>query len=159
MTMNRLKWRKVLGITVLLFVLLFSFYYWYTSVYLIQETPIPSKVREKILNLQEVDFAKLIDGEWDHLIVLSPYCDLKGDAKTYRFNFRRLANKSIEYREGQTLFIFCKKDRIESYFYLQGSLAYIDHEILPYSFRIPKADATFLPVKEGKGQKINLKNK
>ncbi len=156
--MNKLKKSKTLLFILSFFIIASFLYIWYTSIYLIPETPIPNGVQEKILTSQEVNFDQLIDGEWDNLIILSPYCDLKDDGKTFNINFKRLANKSIEYREGQSLFIFCKKDKIKSYFYIESSLAFVDHEVLPYSSKISKADAIFLSIKEGTTQKLILKN-
>ncbi len=149
---------KVSTIIIIIFILIFSTFTIFRSYYLIPETPIPNNVQEKILTSQEVNFDQLIDGEWDNLIILSPYCDLERDSKTFNINLKRLANTSIQYHEGQSLFIFCKKDKIESYFYIESSLAFIDHEILPYSCKISKADAIFLSIKEGTGQKLTLKN-
>lgn len=68
----------------------------------------------------------------------------------------RLANKSIEYGDGQALFVFCKKGKVESYFYIPYTLADIDYTRLPKTQTVLRNEAIFSPVENKTTQNIEL---
>ncbi|WP_317366753.1 hypothetical protein [uncultured Tyzzerella sp.] len=140
-------YKKIFIFICILFSFLYGLYVWYNSSYLIKETPIPNDIKEKILELNEINFSELVDGEWDTLIIIPPYSDSKYIKKHFNININRLENSTIKYGDGQSLFIFCKKDKIESYFYIRYPLADIDYTSLNNVYKIPRNEAIFTYVK------------
>ena len=144
--MSKLKKASILVAITVVFLLLL--YWYYDSIYLIQERNIPDEIQKKIHNLSTIDLGELIEGEWDTMTIILPYTDRKEIQKNFNININRLANKSIEFRDGQVLCVFCKKGKIQSYFYLPHTLADIDYTRLPNKQPILRNDAVFLPVEK-----------
>ncbi len=145
---NKLKLKIIILINS--FLLLYLSYLYYENFYLIKESCIPKELIR--LESNKIDFDKLISGKWDNLIVVSPYT-LKDVEKNLKINLNRLANKSIDYGEGQSLFIFCKKNKIESYFYIPYDIAEVDFSNL-HNKKINRSDSLFLINKKGINPKL-----
>ena len=92
---SKLKKGSILAVIIVLFLLLL--FWWYDSVYLIQKSSIPTEIQEKIHSLNEIDFSKLVDGDWDTLTIISSYTDQKEIQKNFNININRLADKSVLY--------------------------------------------------------------
>ncbi len=152
--MSKLKKGSILAVIIVLFLLLF--FWWYDSVYLIQESSIPNEIQEKIHSLNEIDFSKLVDGDWDTLTIISSYTDQKEIQENFNININRLADKSVEYHDGQNLFVFCKKGKVESYFYIPDILADVDYTRLPKTQTVLRNEAIFSPVENKTTQNIEL---
>lgn len=150
--------KKTMGLKCVLYCaiglfLVFLFYFWYTSVYLIPEMDISNDIQEKIWESDEIDFSQWIEGEWDSLVIIRPYTDTKTVREKWNINIDRLENDSIKYADGQTLFLFCKKDEIEKYFYIKYPVE-IDDASIPDNERIPKDAAVFSSLQEGETRKL-----
>lgn len=132
-------------------------YFFYEKVYLLEESELPSSIQEKILESNEVDLDSLVEGEWDSLLIIRPYTQAKEVKEDFGININRLRNGSIQYGEGQTLFIFCKGNHIESYFYMKYPIQ-VDYESFSYEERIPRSDAKFQIINYGEMQNlVNIK--
>lgn len=133
-------------------------YFYGTSIYLIREIEIPKDVQTKIWDAEEIDFSQTINGQWDSLIILHPYIDAKTVKQNFNVNLNRLENKSIEYIDGQALFLFCEKNNIETYFYVKYPIE-IDYESFPDYERIPRNESVFSSIQEGETWKLVKINK
>ena len=132
-------------------------YFFYENVYLIEETELPSSMQEKILESAEVDLDSLVEGAWDSLVIIRPYTQAKEVKENFGININRLKNGSIQYGEGQTLFVFCKGNYIESYFYMKYPIQ-VDYESFSYEKKIPRSDAKFQIINDGEMQNlVNIK--
>lgn len=138
--------------------LAFLFYFWYTFVYLIPEMDISNDIQQKIWESDEIDFSQWIEGEWDSLVILRPYTDTKTVREKWNINIDRLKNDSIKYADGQVLFLFCKKDETESYFYVKYPVK-IDDASIPDNERIPRDEAVFSSLQEGETRKLYKSSK
>lgn len=128
-------------------------YFFYENVYLIKETELPKSIQEKILESNEVDFGSLVDGDWDGLVIIGPYLPADNAKEDFGINLNRLKNDSIKYGDGQLLFVFCKGDSIESYFYMKYPIQ-IDYEGSSRDVKIPRPEATFKVINDGEIKKL-----
>ncbi|MGL5440508.1 MAG: hypothetical protein ACRDA4_09055 [Filifactoraceae bacterium] len=136
------------------FILIIALYY--NSVYLLRESSIPSEIKTEISKLDSVNFDKLVTGDWNNIVIVSPYTDSSEIRKQYNINFSRIANKSIEYGDNQSLFIFCEGNKAESYFYIQYQVAVIDYSKLPKMRRIERENSIFTVERKNTGESITV---
>ncbi len=114
--------------------------WFYTGVYLLDESSIPYEVTE----LGSINFDEIVSGEWNNIVIVRPYTPTSEIQEQYDINYQRLSNKTIQYADNQILLIFCDDNKVESYFYLPYQIATIDFDTLPTSLRIERANATFV---------------
>ncbi|MGJ0848481.1 hypothetical protein SAMN02745784_02243 [Tissierella praeacuta DSM 18095] len=136
------------------FILITTLYY--NSVYLLRESSIPHKIKTEISGLSSVNFDELVTGDWNNIVVVSPYTDSSEIKKQYNINFSRIANKSIEYGDGQSLIIFCEENKVESYFYIPYQVAVIDYSKLPKTQRIERENSIFAVERKNNGESITI---
>lgn len=146
--------RKITALLVMVFVLLVSSYMYYSKIYLIDESSIPSEIQDRISKSETIDIGHLIDGEWDTLYIISPYTSIEEVKKEFGVNLDRLRNNSITYIDGQSLFVFCRDRQIQSYFYIKYPLAEVDYSSLPEKHMLPRGEAIFTSVNEQTTHKL-----
>ena len=100
-------------------------------------------IKQKIQQSEYVDFSKIVDGEWDNIILITPYTSKSEIKDKYRIAVNRISDFSIEYREDLVLIIFCNEKSIQDYIYWHGNILITEKEKLYDSIKIKREDAKF----------------
>ena len=100
-------------------------------------------IKQKIQQSEYVDFSKIVDGEWDNIILITPYTSKSEIKDKYGIDANRISDFSIEYREYLVLIIFCNEKSIQDYIYWHGNILITEKEKLYDSIKIKREDAKF----------------
>jgi len=100
-------------------------------------------IKQKIQQSEYVDFSKIVDGEWDNIILITPYTSKSEIKDKYGIDANRISDFSIEYREDLVLIIFCNEKSIQDYIYWHGNILITEKEKLYDSIKIKREDAKF----------------
>ena len=100
-------------------------------------------IKQKIQQSEYVDFSKIVDGEWDNIILITPYTSKSEIKDKYGIDANRISDFSIEYREDLVLRIFCNEKSIQDYIYWHGNILITEKEKLYDSIKIKREDAKF----------------
>lgn len=100
-------------------------------------------IKQKIQQSKYVDFSKIVDGEWDNIILITPYTSKSEIKDKYGIDANRISDFSIEYREDLVLIIFCNEKSIQDYIYWHGNILITEKEKLYDSIKIKREDAKF----------------
>ena len=127
-------------ILIILIILAIVFY----SFYMIDDNDkILLDIKQKIQQSEYVDFSKIVDGEWDNIILITPYTSKSEIKDKYGIDANRISDFSIEYREDLVLIIFCNEKSIQDYIYWHGNILITEKEKLYDSIKIKREDAKF----------------
>ena len=124
-------------ILTILVVVLYNFYK------INESDTILSNIKQEVQRNEYVDFSKIVDGDWDNIILISPYTDKAKIKKKYGIDANRISDFSVAYREDRVLILFCKGESIQNYVYLVGGFSSSEDEKLDDSFQIKREDAKF----------------
>ena len=114
------------------------------SFYMIEDNDkILLDIKQKIQQSEYVDFSKIVDGEWDNIILITPYTSKSEIKDKYGIDANRISDFSIEYREDLVLIIFCNEKSIQDYIYWHGNILITEKEKLYDSIKIKREDAKF----------------
>ena len=132
-------WKYMVGLFILI-ILAIVFY----SFYMIDDNDkILLDIKQKIQQSEYVDFSKIVDGEWDNIILITPYTSKSEIKDKYGIDANRISDFSIEYREDLVLIIFCNEKSIQDYIYWHGNILITEKEKLYDSIKIKREDAKF----------------
>lgn len=132
-------WKYMVGLFILI-ILAIMFY----SFYMIDDNDkILLDIKQKIQQSEYVDFSKIVDGEWDNIILITPYTSKSEIKDKYGIDANRISDFSIEYREYLVLIIFCNEKSIQDYIYWHGNILITEKEKLYDSIKIKREDAKF----------------
>ena len=132
-------WKYMVGVFILI-ILAIVFY----SFYMIDDNDkILLDIKQKIQQSEYVDFSKIVDGEWDNIILITPYTSKSEIKDKYGIDTNRISDFSIEYREDLVLIIFCNEKSIQDYIYWHGNILITEKEKLYDSIKIKREDAKF----------------
>lgn len=132
-------WKYMVGLFILI-ILAIVFY----SFYMIDDNDkILLDIKQKIQQSKYVDFSKIVDGEWDNIILITPYTSKSEIKDKYGIDANRISDFSIEYREDLVLIIFCNEKSIQDYIYWHGNILITEKEKLYDSIKIKREDAKF----------------
>ena len=132
-------WKYMVGLFILI-ILAIVFY----SFYMIDDNDkILLDIKQKIQQSEHVDFSKIVDGEWDNIILITPYTSKSEIKDKYGIDANRISDFSIEYREDLVLIIFCNEKSIQDYIYWHGNILITEKEKLYDSIKIKREDAKF----------------
>lgn len=132
-------WKYMVGLIILI-ILAIVFY----SFYMIDDNDkILLDIKQKIQQSEYVDFSKIVDGEWDNIILITPYTSKSEIKDKYGIDANRISDFSIEYREDLVLIIFCNEKSIQDYIYWHGNILITEKEKLYDSIKIKREDAKF----------------
>ena len=132
-------WKYMVGLFILI-ILAIVFY----SFYMIDDNDtILLDIKQKIQQSEYVDFSKIVDGEWDNIILITPYTSKSEIKDKYGIDANRISDFSIEYREELVLIIFCNEKSIQDYIYWHGNILITEKEKLYDSIKIKREDAKF----------------
>lgn len=132
-------WKYMVGLFILI-ILAIMFY----SFYMIDDNDkILLDIKQKIQQSEYVDFSKIVDGEWDNIILITPYTSKSEIKDKYGIDANRISDFSIEYREDLVLIIFCNEKSIQDYIYWHGNILITEKEKLYDSIKIKREDAKF----------------
>ncbi|MDW0110938.1 hypothetical protein [Sporosarcina aquimarina] len=104
---------------------------------------IHSSVQQEIERNDYVDFSALVEGDWDTIILVTPYTSKAELKEKYGIAVNRISNFSIEYLDDRMLVVFCQGKRIQDYMYWTGRLSLSKGEQLYETTRIKREDAQF----------------
>ncbi|WP_107837953.1 hypothetical protein [Metasolibacillus meyeri] len=114
------------------------------NIYKINENDIIlSNIKQEVQQKDYVDFSKIVEGDWDNMILVTPYTDKTKIKNSYGIAVNRISDFSIAYREDSVLIIFCKGESIQNYIYWLGSVSSSEDEKLYDSLQIKREDAQF----------------
>ena len=132
-------WKYMVGLFILI-ILAIVFY----SFYMIDDNDkILLDIKQKIQQSEYVDFSKIVDGEWDNIILITPYTSKSEIKDKYGIDANRISDFSIEYREDLVLIIFCNEKSIQDYIYWHGNILITEKEKLYDSIKLKREDAKF----------------
>ena len=132
-------WKYMVGLFILI-ILAIMFY----SFYMIDDNDkILLDIKQKIQQSEYVDFSKIVDGEWDNIILITPYTSKSEIKDKYGIDANRISDFSIESREDLVLIIFCNEKSIQDYIYWHGNILITEKEKLYDSIKIKREDAKF----------------
>ena len=132
-------WKYMVG----LFILIISAIMFYSFYMIDDNDKILLDIRQKIQQSEYVDFSKIVDGEWDNIILITPYTSKSEIKDKYGIDANRISDFSIEYREDLVLIIFCNEKSIQDYIYWHGNILITEKEKLYDSIKIKREDAKF----------------
>ncbi|MEC1177236.1 hypothetical protein P9B03_01965 [Metasolibacillus meyeri] len=114
------------------------------NIYKINESDIIlSNIKQEVQQNDYVDFSKVVEGDWDNIILVTPYTDKAKIKNNYGIAVNRISDFSIAYRDDSVLIIFCKGESIQNYIYWLGSVSSSEDEKLYDSLQIKREDAQF----------------
>ena len=126
-----------------LFILIISAIVFYSFYMIDDNDKILLDIKQKIQQSEYVDFSKIVDGEWDNIILITPYTSKSEIKDKYGIDANRISDFSIEYREDLVLIIFCNEKSIQDYIYWHGNILITEKEKLYDSIKIKREDAKF----------------
>ena len=132
-------WKYMVG----LFILIISAIMFYSFYMIDDNNKILLDIKQKIQQSKYVDFSKIVDGEWDNIILITPYTSKSEIKDKYGIDANRISDFSIEYREDLVLIIFCNEKSIQDYNYWHGNILITEKEKLYDSIKIKREDANF----------------
>lgn len=132
-------WKYMIG----LFILIISAIVFYSFYMIDDNDKILLDIKQKIQQSEYVDFSKIVDGEWDNIILITPYTSKSEIKDKYGIDANRISDFSIEYREDLVLIIFCNEKSIQDYIYWHGNILITEKEKLYDSIKIKREDAKF----------------
>lgn len=132
-------WKYMVG----LFILIISAIMFYSFYMIDDNDKILLDIKQKIQQSKYVDFSKIVDGEWDNIILITPYTSKSEIKDKYGIDANRISDFSIEYREDLVLIIFCNEKSIQDYIYWHGNILITEKEKLYDSIKIKREDAKF----------------
>lgn len=132
-------WKYMVG----LFILIISAIMFYSFYMIDDNDKILLDIKQKIQQSEYVDFSKIVDGEWDNIILITPYTSKSEIKDKYGIDANRISDFSIEYREDLVLIIFCNEKSIQDYIYWHGNILITEKEKLYDSIKIKREDAKF----------------
>ena len=132
-------WKYMVG----LFILIISAIMFYSFYMIDDNDKILLDIKQKIQQSKYVDFSKIVDGEWDNIILITPYTSKSEIKDKYGIDANRISDFSIEYREDLVLIIFCNEKSIQGYIYWHGNILITEKEKLYDSIKIKREDAKF----------------
>ena len=132
-------WKYMVG----LFILIISAIVFYSFYMIDDNDKILLDIKQKIQQSEYVDFSKIVDGEWDNIILITPYTSKSEIKDKYGIDANRISDFSIEYREDLVLIIFCNEKSIQDYIYWHGNILITEKEKLYDSIKIKREDAKF----------------
>ena len=132
-------WKYMVG----LFILIISVIVFYSFYMIDDNDKILLDIKQKIQQSEYVDFSKIVDGEWDNIILITPYTSKSEIKDKYGIDANRISDFSIEYREDLVLIIFCNEKSIQDYIYWHGNILITEKEKLYDSIKIKREDAKF----------------
>lgn len=114
------------------------------NIYKINENDtIRSKIKQEVQQTEYVDFGKVVNGDWDNIILVTPYADKAEIKRSYGISVNRISDFSIAYRDDRVLFIFCKGKNIQDYVYWFGSVSLSETEKMYNPLQIKREDSKF----------------
>ncbi|MGM7634448.1 hypothetical protein [Bacillus sp. Hm123] len=114
------------------------------NVYKINESDtIHSNIKQEVQQNEYVDFNKIVDGDWDNIILVNSYTDKAEIKNKYGIAANRISDFSVAYRDDRVLIIFCKGESIQNYIYWFGSVSSSKDEKIYGSIQIKREDAKF----------------
>lgn len=132
-------WKYMVG----LFILIISAIMFYSFYMIDDNDKILLDIKQKIQQSKYVDFSKIVDGEWDNIILITPYTSKSEIKDKYGIDANRISDFSIEYREDLVLIIFCNEKSIQDYIYWHGNILITEKEKLYDSIKLKREDAKF----------------
>ena len=132
-------WKYMVG----LFILIISAIMFYSFYMIDDNDKILLDIKQKIQQSKYVDFSKIVDGEWDNIILITPYTSKSEIKDKYGIDANRISDFSIEYREDLVLIIFCNEKSIQDYIYWHGNILITEKEKIYDSIKIKREDAKF----------------
>lgn len=132
-------WKYMVG----LFILIISTIMFYSFYMIDDNDKILLDIKQKIQQSKYVDFSKIVDGEWDNIILITPYTSKSEIKDKYGIDANRISDFSIEYREDLVLIIFCNEKSIQDYIYWHGNILITEKEKLYDSIKLKREDAKF----------------
>ena len=132
-------WKYMVG----LFILIISAIMFYSFYMIDDNDKILLDIKQKIQQSKYVDFSKIVDGEWDNIILITPYTSKSEIKDKYGIDANRISDFSIEYREDLVLIIFCNEKSIQDYIYWHGNILITEKEKLYDSIKLKIEDAKF----------------
>ena len=132
-------WKYMVG----LFILIISAIVFYSFYMIDDNDKILLDMKQKIQQSEYVDFSKIVDGEWDNIILITPYTSKSEIKDKYGIDANRISDFSIEYREDLVLIIFCNEKSIQDYIYWHGNILITEKEKIYDSIKIKREDAKF----------------
>ena len=103
----------------------------------------------------KIDFQKIIDGEWDSMVIVGPYTPRKKAEKFCTVKLDKIKHYRMDYSDSETLLVFCKGRQVLKYAYLKNQTASIDWSQSRGEFHLmafPKTASTFRVVEQRKGK-------
>lgn len=114
------------------------------NIYKVNENhAIISSIKSEVQQNEYVDFSEIVDGDWDNVILVTPYTDKAEIKNKYGIAANRISDFSIAHRDDRVLIIFCKGESIQNYIYWFGSVSSNKDEKLYGSFQIKREDTEF----------------
>lgn len=114
------------------------------NIYKINENDmIRSKIEKEVQQDEYVDFGKAVNGDWDNIILVTPYTDKTELKNNYGISVNRISDFSIAYRDDRVLILFCKGESIQNYVYWFGSVSLSETEKMYGSLQINREDSKF----------------
>ena len=132
-------WKYMVGV----FILIISAIVFYSFYMIDDNDKILLDIKQKIQQSKYVDFSKIVDGEWDNIILITPYTSKSEIKDKYGIDANRISDFSIEYREDLVLIIFCNEKSIQDYIYWHGNILITEKEKLYDSIKLKREDAKF----------------
>lgn len=129
---------------VLLIIITISAAVVFYSFYTLHETDeIRERVQQEVKQNGYVDFSKVVGGDWDSVLIVTPYTDKAELKKKYGIAVNRISDFSIAYLDDRTLLVFCKGKRIQQYSYWFGRISLNGEESLHDLSQLKKNDTKF----------------
>ncbi len=90
------------------------------------------------------NFSELVEGEWNRMIIVTPYTSMESVKENFHIPSEKISNDNIELLDTTELIIFCKDDQIENYIYLDKFVLDRAPELSSYlSFEVSRENSTF----------------
>ncbi|WP_186672910.1 hypothetical protein [Sporosarcina sp. BP05] len=138
-----LKSRNLLTYVMFFLVLTILTVVLYNTYKINESDTILSNIKSEVQQNEYVDFSEIVDGDWDNIILVTPYTDKAEIKKKYGIDANRISDFSVAYREDRVLILFCKGESIQNYIYWFGSVSSSENEKLYGSFQIKREDTEF----------------
>ncbi|WP_317944438.1 hypothetical protein [Sporosarcina saromensis] len=114
------------------------------NIYKINENDmIRSNIEKEVQQDEYVDFGKAVNGDWDNIILVTPYTEKTRIKNNYGISVNRISDFSIAYRDDRVLILFCKGESIQNYVYWFGSVSLSETEKMYGPLQIKREDSKF----------------
>ncbi|WP_432355613.1 hypothetical protein [Sporosarcina sp. A2] len=127
----------------IIFILTISIVVLYNFYEINENDTIHLNVKQEVQQNKYVDFSKMVDGDWDNIILVTPYTDKAEIKNKFGIAVNRISDFSIAHRDDRVLIVFCKGESIQNYINWIGTFSTSEDEKLYDSIQIKREYAKF----------------